>query len=144
MEGRDSTAFALPPHLQNPSGPCGASLPSRCATADCSWLGVRRVLFSARRTGSTRYLGRYSDMALRVWSSARVSWWLTTLLHSFLTRRRSKNRCGLIGLTICTPRNTPKHRSPSSMSVCRSRTDGLCDGYQMTGEAVKYRNTRPL
>ena len=36
------------------------------------------------RTGSTHYLDCYSDMALRrVWSSARVSWWLTMLLHRF-------------------------------------------------------------
>jgi len=39
-------------------------------------LAVSDVFYLARAaTGSTRYLGRYSDMALRVWSSARVSWW---------------------------------------------------------------------
>ena len=43
-----------------------------------------RALTQACRTGKGHYLETYSDMALRrVWASARVSWWLTILLHRF-------------------------------------------------------------
>ena len=51
--------------------------------------GVRRFLSVARsggtyRTSKTHYLDCYSDKALRrVWSAARLSWWLTLLLHRF-------------------------------------------------------------
>jgi inactivated superfamily I helicase len=45
---------------------------------------LSRALIESCRSGKTRYLERYSDMALRrVWASARVSWWLTMLLHRF-------------------------------------------------------------
>ena len=44
----------------------------------------RRALTETYRTGRTRYLDCYSDMALRrVWGAARMSWWLTMLLHRF-------------------------------------------------------------
>jgi p-hydroxybenzoate 3-monooxygenase len=61
-----------------PTGAKGLNL----AVSDVFYLS--RGLVEACRTGRTDYLDCYSDMALRrVWSSARVSWWLTVLLHRF-------------------------------------------------------------
>ena len=65
-------------HIVPPTGAKGLNL----AVSDVFYLS--RGLIEAYRTGRTRYLDRYSEMALRrVWSSARVSWWLTMLLHRF-------------------------------------------------------------
>src|SRR5215469_3088040 len=65
-------------HLVPPTGAKGLNL----AVSDVYYLS--RALTEAYRTGNSSYLDRYSDMALRrVWSSARVSWWLTMLLHRF-------------------------------------------------------------
>jgi p-hydroxybenzoate 3-monooxygenase len=65
-------------HIVPPTGAKGLNL----AVSDVFYLS--RGLIEAYRTGSTQYLDRYSDMALRrVWSSARLSWWLTMLLHRF-------------------------------------------------------------
>ena len=65
-------------HIVPPTGAKGLNL----AVSDVFYLS--RGLIEAYRTGRMDYLDRYSDMALRrVWSSARVSWWLTTLLHRF-------------------------------------------------------------
>ena len=65
-------------HIVPPTGAKGLNL----AVSDVYYLS--RGLSEKYRTGSTHYLDCYSDMALRrVWSSARVSWWLTMLLHRF-------------------------------------------------------------
>jgi p-hydroxybenzoate 3-monooxygenase len=65
-------------HIVPPTGAKGLNL----AVSDVFYLS--RGLIEAYRTGRTRYLDCYSEMALRrVWSSARVSWWLTMLLHRF-------------------------------------------------------------
>jgi p-hydroxybenzoate 3-monooxygenase len=65
-------------HIVPPTGAKGLNL----AVSDVFYLS--RALIEVYRTGSTSYLDRYSEMALRrVWSSARVSWWLTMLLHRF-------------------------------------------------------------
>jgi p-hydroxybenzoate 3-monooxygenase len=65
-------------HIVPPTGAKGLNL----AVSDVFYLS--RGLIEAYRTGRTHYLDRYSDMALRrVWSSARLSWWLTMLLHRF-------------------------------------------------------------
>jgi p-hydroxybenzoate 3-monooxygenase len=65
-------------HIVPPTGAKGLNL----AVSDVFYLS--RGLIEAYRTGRNDYLDRYSDMALRrVWSSARVSWWLTMLLHRF-------------------------------------------------------------
>ena len=67
-------------HIVPPTGAKGLNL----AVSDVYYLS--RGLSEKYRTGSTRYLDCYSDMALRrVWSSARVSWWLTMLFHRFPT-----------------------------------------------------------
>jgi p-hydroxybenzoate 3-monooxygenase len=67
-------------HIVPPTGAKGLNL----AVSDVFYLS--RALTEMYRTGSTHYLDCYSDMALRrVWSSARVSWWLTMLLHRFPT-----------------------------------------------------------
>jgi p-hydroxybenzoate 3-monooxygenase len=65
-------------HIVPPTGAKGLNL----AVSDVFYLS--RALTEFYRTGSTRYLDCYSDMALRrVWSAARMSWWLTMLLHRF-------------------------------------------------------------
>jgi p-hydroxybenzoate 3-monooxygenase len=65
-------------HIVPPTGAKGLNL----AVSDVFYLS--RGLIEAYRTGRNDHLDRYSDMALRrVWSSARVSWWLTMLLHRF-------------------------------------------------------------
>ncbi|MFY9837887.1 MAG: 4-hydroxybenzoate 3-monooxygenase [Xanthobacteraceae bacterium] len=65
-------------HIVPPTGAKGLNL----AVSDVFYLS--RALTEIYRTGRTHYLDRYSEMALRrVWSSARVSWWLTMLLHRF-------------------------------------------------------------
>jgi p-hydroxybenzoate 3-monooxygenase len=65
-------------HIVPPTGAKGLNL----AVSDVFYLS--RALTEVYRTGRTRYLDCYSDMALRrVWGAARVSWWLTMLLHRF-------------------------------------------------------------
>src|SRR5580704_12417565 len=65
-------------HIVPPTGAKGLNL----AISDVFYLS--RALSEVYRTGNTHYLENYSAMALRrVWSSARVSWWLTMLLHRF-------------------------------------------------------------
>jgi p-hydroxybenzoate 3-monooxygenase len=65
-------------HIVPPTGAKGLNL----AASDVFYLS--RALTEFYRTGKTRYLDGYSDMALRrVWNSARISWWLTLLLHQF-------------------------------------------------------------
>jgi p-hydroxybenzoate 3-monooxygenase len=65
-------------HIVPPTGAKGLNL----AISDVFYLS--RALIEVYRTGRTSYLDCYSEMALRrVWSSARVSWWLTMLLHRF-------------------------------------------------------------
>jgi p-hydroxybenzoate 3-monooxygenase len=65
-------------HIVPPTGAKGLNL----AVSDVFYLS--RALTELYRTGKTHYLDCYSDMALRrVWSSARLSWWLTMLLHRF-------------------------------------------------------------
>src|SRR5215469_11339145 len=65
-------------HIVPPTGAKGLNL----AVSDVFYLS--HGLIEAYRTGRTHYLDCYSEMALRrVWSSARVSWWLTMLLHRF-------------------------------------------------------------
>jgi p-hydroxybenzoate 3-monooxygenase len=65
-------------HYVPPTGAKGLNL----AVSDVAYLA--RALAAFYATGSTTLLDRYSEMALRrVWSSVRVSWYLTTLLHRF-------------------------------------------------------------
>jgi p-hydroxybenzoate 3-monooxygenase len=65
-------------HIVPPTGAKGLNL----AVSDVFYLS--RALAETFRTGRTHYLDGYSDMALRrVWSAARMSWWLTMLLHRF-------------------------------------------------------------
>ena len=65
-------------HIVPPTGAKGLNL----AVSDVFYLS--RALTETYRTGRTHYLDCYSDMALRrVWGAARLSWWLTTLLHRF-------------------------------------------------------------
>ena len=65
-------------HIVPPTGAKGLNL----AASDVFYLS--RALTETYRTGRTHYLDCYSDTALRrVWASARVSWWLTMLLHRF-------------------------------------------------------------
>ena len=63
-------------HIVPPTGAKGLNL----AVSDVFYLS--RALTEVYRTGRTHYLDCYSDMALRrVWGAARMSWWLTMLLH---------------------------------------------------------------
>jgi p-hydroxybenzoate 3-monooxygenase len=65
-------------HIVPPTGAKGLNL----AVSDVFYLA--RALAAFYATGSTRLLDNYSDMALRrVWSSVRISWYLTNLLHRF-------------------------------------------------------------
>jgi p-hydroxybenzoate 3-monooxygenase len=65
-------------HIVPPTGAKGLNL----AVSDVFYLS--RALTETCKTGRTRYLDCYSDMALRrVWGAARLSWWLTMLLHRF-------------------------------------------------------------
>jgi p-hydroxybenzoate 3-monooxygenase len=65
-------------HIVPPTGAKGLNL----AVSDVTYLARAIAAFYAR--GTTTLLDGYSDMALRrVWSSVRVSWYLTTLLHRF-------------------------------------------------------------
>jgi p-hydroxybenzoate 3-monooxygenase len=65
-------------HIVPPTGAKGLNL----AVSDVYYLS--RALIETYRTGRTRYLDGYSDMALRrVWGAERLSWWLTMLLHRF-------------------------------------------------------------
>ncbi len=65
-------------HIVPPTGAKGLNL----AVSDVFYLS--RALIEACRKGNTAYLDVYSDTALRrVWGAARMSWWLTMLLHRF-------------------------------------------------------------
>ena len=65
-------------HIVPPTGAKGLNL----AVSDIFYLS--RALIETYKTGKTKYLDSYSDMALRrVWGAARISWWLTMLLHRF-------------------------------------------------------------
>jgi p-hydroxybenzoate 3-monooxygenase len=65
-------------HIVPPTGAKGLNL----AVSDVFYLS--HALTEAYRTGKTNYLDGYSDTALRrVWGAARMSWWLTMLLHRF-------------------------------------------------------------
>jgi p-hydroxybenzoate 3-monooxygenase len=65
-------------YIVPPTGAKGLNL----AVSDVAYLG--RALAAYYNKGSTTLLASYSEMALRrVWSSVRVSWYLTTLLHRF-------------------------------------------------------------
>jgi p-hydroxybenzoate 3-monooxygenase len=65
-------------HIVPPTGAKGLNL----AVSDVFYLS--RALTEAYRRNKTDYLDGYSDMALRrVWGAARMSWWLTMLLHRF-------------------------------------------------------------
>jgi len=65
-------------HIVPPTGAKGLNL----AVSDVFYLS--RALTETYKTGRTRYLDGYSDMALRrVWSAERMSWWLTMLIHRF-------------------------------------------------------------
>ena len=101
------TASSPARRSKNPSRRCAALSPSRCVTAALFLAGdaahivpptgakglnlavsdvfyLSRALTEAYRRGKTHYLDGYSDMALRrVWGAARMSWWLTMLLHRF-------------------------------------------------------------
>jgi len=65
-------------HIVPPTGAKGLNL----AVSDVFYLS--RALAQVYKAGNTHYLDRYSEMALRrVWGAARLSWWLTMLLHRF-------------------------------------------------------------
>jgi p-hydroxybenzoate 3-monooxygenase len=65
-------------HIVPPTGAKGLNL----AVSDVFYLS--RALTEAFKKARTHYLEGYSDMALRrVWGAARLSWWLTNLLHRF-------------------------------------------------------------
>jgi p-hydroxybenzoate 3-monooxygenase len=65
-------------HIVPPTGAKGLNL----AVSDVAYLA--RALDRFYAEGSAMLLDRYSEMALRrVWSSVRVSWYLTNLLHRF-------------------------------------------------------------
>ena len=65
-------------HIVPPTGAKGLNL----AVSDAASLA--RALAAFYASGATTLLDGYSAMALRrVWSSVRVSWYLTTLLHRF-------------------------------------------------------------
>jgi p-hydroxybenzoate 3-monooxygenase len=65
-------------HIVPPTGAKGLNL----AVSDVYYLS--RALIEAYRKGNKVYLESYSDTALRrVWGAARMSWWLTMLLHRF-------------------------------------------------------------
>jgi p-hydroxybenzoate 3-monooxygenase len=65
-------------HIVPPTGAKGLNL----AVSDVFYLS--RALIEACRKGNAASLDSYSDTALRrVWGAARMSWWLTMLLHRF-------------------------------------------------------------
>ncbi|MFZ3309518.1 MAG: 4-hydroxybenzoate 3-monooxygenase [Xanthobacteraceae bacterium] len=65
-------------HIVPPTGAKGLNL----AVSDVFYLS--RALTEFHRGGKTDYLDSYSQTALRrVWGAARMSWWLTMLLHRF-------------------------------------------------------------
>ena len=65
-------------HIVPPTGAKGLNL----AVSDVFYLARAFATFYAE--GSSDLLASYSEMALRrVWSSVRISWYLTTLLHRF-------------------------------------------------------------
>jgi p-hydroxybenzoate 3-monooxygenase len=65
-------------HIVPPTGAKGLNL----AVSDVFYLS--RALIEAYRKGNAAYLDSYSETALRrVWGAARMSWWLTMLLHRF-------------------------------------------------------------
>jgi p-hydroxybenzoate 3-monooxygenase len=65
-------------HIVPPTGAKGLNL----AVSDVFYLS--RALIEAYRGGNKAHLDAYSDTALRrVWGAARMSWWLTMLLHRF-------------------------------------------------------------
>jgi p-hydroxybenzoate 3-monooxygenase len=65
-------------HIVPPTGAKGLNL----AISDVYYLS--RALIEFYRSHKTAYLDSYSDTALRrVWGAARMSWFMTTLLHRF-------------------------------------------------------------
>src|SRR5579862_1147256 len=65
-------------HIVPPTGAKGLNL----AISDVYYLS--RALIEAYRAGKTHHLDNYSDTALRrVFGAARMSWWMTMLLHRF-------------------------------------------------------------
>ena len=65
-------------HIVPPTGAKGLNL----AVSDVFYLS--RAFIETYQSGKTHYLDCYSEMALRrVWSAARMSWWMTMLLHRF-------------------------------------------------------------
>ena len=65
-------------HILPPTGAKGLNL----AVSDVFYLARALTMFYS--SGSEDLLDRYSDMALRrVWSSVRIAWYLTNLLHRF-------------------------------------------------------------
>jgi p-hydroxybenzoate 3-monooxygenase len=65
-------------HIVPPTGAKGLNL----AISDVYYLS--RALTEFYRGGKTNHLDSYSDTALhRVWGAARMSWWMTMLLHRF-------------------------------------------------------------
>jgi p-hydroxybenzoate 3-monooxygenase len=65
-------------HIVPPTGAKGLNL----AVSDVFYLS--RALIEFYHAGKMNYLDSYSETALRrVWNAARMSWWLTMLLHRF-------------------------------------------------------------
>jgi len=105
--GRDAA------HIVPPTGAKGLNL----AVSDVFYLS--RALDETYKTGKTHYLDCYSDMALRrVWGAARMSWWLTMLLHRF---PRSTSARGRTNSIISTPPSMPRPRWRNNMSGCVSQ-----------------------
>ena len=110
-------------HIVPPTGAKGLNL----AVSDVFYLS--RALTQAYRTGKRHYLETYSDMALRrVWASARVSWWLTMLLHRFPAETPLGRTLAAQSSIICAAPTPLRRRWRSNMSACYSKPDASFEG----------------
>ena len=105
-------------HIVPPTGAKGLNL----AVSDVFYLS-RALIAALSRQRTTHYLDGYSDMALRrVWSAARLSWWLTMLIHRFPDDSRSTCGRARTSSTICTP---PARPGLAGGAICRPAVRGL-------------------
>src|SRR5580704_7854901 len=104
-------------HIVPPTGAKGLNL----AVSDVFYLS--RALTEAYRAGRTHYLDRYSDMSLRrVWGAARLSWWLTMLLHRFPGETPFEEQMVLLG---------PVRSPPDDKSAFRGGGAGRCRRFRV-------------
>jgi p-hydroxybenzoate 3-monooxygenase len=105
-------------HIVPPTGAKGLNL----AVSDVFYLS--RAFADVYRHSNTRYLGSYSETALRrVWGAVRLSWWLTNLLHRFPGDTAFDQRMKESQLDYLASSKHAQARSPSNMSASRSRPD---------------------